>query len=157
MEEPCDGKDLESFAKPKTFPPGVSMLPLPAATVDAPPTSAGSAVPKADGIKKPGQILGCGVDIRFLIWYPYSSMFTTSRVAGWPSLPFPSAGAAAPPGPLSSDEDSDDAEVDPDQLKADEQARLERKKAGIPVLEHEALPSTIATKMLPLWCTGCLP
>ena len=58
------------------------------------------------------------------------------------------------PGPDASSEEEadDDDEIDPDKLKADELAQQERKKAGIPELEHDALPSTIATKMLPFGC-----
>ena len=47
-------------------------------------------------------------------------------------------------------EDDDSDEIDPDKLKADEVAQDGRKKAGVPTLELDALPSSIASKMMTL-------
>ena len=57
--------------------------------------------------------------------------------------------------PRTGEESDDDSgsEVDPAQIKADHAAAsllAQRKKAGIPELALDALPSTIATKMLRL-------
>ena len=54
-----------------------------------------------------------------------------------------------------SDEDSMDVnEEDIEQDKKDENAKAHRKKAGLPVLELDALPSSICPKMANLWMIG---
>lgn len=47
-----------------------------------------------------------------------------------------------------SESSDDEDEEDPEQMRADDLQREERKKAGIPTLELDALPSTIAQKMV---------
>lgn len=51
------------------------------------------------------------------------------------------------------DIDDSDLEMDENEARnkaADEQAKSQRKKAGLPELELDALPSSIATKMVSL-------
>lgn len=58
------------------------------------------------------------------------------------------------------DEDSDEETIDPDKDKADDEATKQRKRAGLPQLTVDTLPSTIATKMMKLDCRpnlGCRP
>lgn len=42
------------------------------------------------------------------------------------------------------------AAIDPERVKAEELAKEARKKAGLPTLDLDALPSSIATKMMTL-------
>lgn len=54
-----------------------------------------------------------------------------------------------PRGPTGSDEDSESCSViDPDEDREEEEATKMRKKAGIPELTADSLPSTMVQKML---------
>lgn len=46
--------------------------------------------------------------------------------------------------------DEEDLEVDPDRDRAEEEAEKQRKRAGLPELELDALPSSNANKMMSL-------
>lgn len=46
--------------------------------------------------------------------------------------------------------ESDSEEIDPDQDKAQDEAAKQRKRAGLPELTVDTLPSSIATKMMNL-------
>ena len=63
------------------------------------------------------------------------------------AAPAPAVKAPEPAGDTS--EEDDNSDIDAEQLKADELAEAERKKAGLPEMDPDALPSSIATKMLP--------
>ena len=57
------------------------------------------------------------------------------------------------------DEDSDDT-IDPEKDRAEDEASKQRKRAGLPQITVDTLPSTIATKMMKLDChlnLGCRP
>lgn len=49
--------------------------------------------------------------------------------------------------------DRDDDEEDPAQALRELDAQKERKKAGLPILELDALPSSVAQKMMTLCCS----
>ena len=55
------------------------------------------------------------------------------------------------PGDETGDESNSDVEiVDPEQDRAEEEATKQRKKAGIPEMDGDTVPSVIATKMMSL-------
>ena len=59
----------------------------------------------------------------------------------------------APLSPVGTDDDSSDSEVGSQEcreIQAKSRAQQERKKAGLPELEVDALPSAIATRMMTL-------
>ena len=58
------------------------------------------------------------------------------------------------------DEDSSEDTIDPEKDRAEDEASKQRKRAGLPQITVDTLPSTIATKMLKLDCYlkfGCRP
>ena len=71
-----------------------------------------------------------------------------------PSLGLPCADLQPPQeeASLSSDDDEDG---EPENMGLEDAAKEERKRAGLPELEHDALASAIATKMLTLDKTVC--